>query len=178
MFNVSAQNTRTNVVSATQTDTSGYYLLQLPSGDYVISVSATGFATLVQQNVSVTIGGDVGLDFHLQVAATTTTVEVKGDASAELITPNSSVVQTTVDSSLVSAIPVEVSGAMRNASSFLKLEPGYNGQSLNGGAPQTQPVTVDGADVSPVGFGTGVGTPPFAAAVPSFAVQEFQVVGE
>ena len=74
---VSAQNARTNVVSATQTDTSGYYSLQLPSGDYVISVSATGFATLVQQNVSVTIGGDVGLDFHLQVATTTTTVEVK-----------------------------------------------------------------------------------------------------
>jgi hypothetical protein len=175
---VSAQNSRTNVVSATQTDASGYYLLQLPSGDYVVSVSATGFATLVQQNVSVTIGGDVGLDFHLQVATTTQTVEVKGDASAELITPNSSVVQTTVDSSLVTAIPVEVSGAMRNASSFLKLEPGYNGFSLNGGAPQTQPVTVDGADVSPVGFGTGVGTPPFAAAVPSFAVQEFQVIGD
>ena len=175
---VTAQNARTNVVSATQTDSSGYYLLQLPSGDYAISVKATGFATLVQQNVSVTIGGDVGLDFHLQVAATTTTVEVKGDASAELITPNSSVVQTTVDSSLVTSIPVEVSGAMRNASSFLKLEPGYNGASLNGGAPQTQPVTVDGADVSPVGFGTGVGTPPFAAAVPSFAVQEFQVIGD
>jgi Carboxypeptidase regulatory-like domain len=175
---VSAQDARTNVVSATETDTSGYYLLQLPSGDYVVSVSATGFATLVQQNVSVTIGGDVGLDFQLQVASTTTTVEVKGDASAELITPNSSVVQTTVDNSLVTAIPVEVSGAMRNASSFLKLEPGYNGSSLNGGAPQTQPMTVDGADVAPVGFGTGVGSPPFAAAIPSFAVQEFQVVGD
>jgi hypothetical protein len=175
---VTARNTRTSVVSATQTDTSGYYSLQLPSGDYVISGSATGFATFEQQNVSVTIGGDVGLDFHLQVAATTTTVEVKGDASAELLTPNSSVVQTTVDNGLVTAIPVEVSGAMRNAYSFLKLEPGYNGYSLNGGAPQTQPVTVDGADVSPVGFGTGVGTPPFAAGVPSFAVQEFQVVGD
>src|SRR4029077_14026600 len=160
---VSAQNARTNVVSVTQTDESGYYLLQLPSGNYVVSAGAAGFGTVVQQNVSVTIGGDVGLDFHLQIATTSEVVEVKGDASAELITPNSSVVQTTVDSSLVTAIPVEVSGAMRNASSFLKLEPGYNGASLNGGAPQTQPVTVDGADVSPVGFGTGVGTPPFAA---------------
>src|SRR6202030_3041120 len=141
---VSAQNVRTNVASETQTDTSGYYLLQLPSGDYIVSVSATGFATLVQRDVTVTIGGDVGLDFHLQVAATATTVEVKGDSSAELITPTSSVVQTTVDNSLVIAIPVAVSGAMRNANAFLKLEPGYNGASLNGGAPQTQPVTVDG----------------------------------
>jgi hypothetical protein len=175
---ISAQNSRTNVESETQTDTSGYYLLQLPSGDYVVSVSATGFATLVQRDVTVTIGGDVGLDFHLKVATTATIVEVKGDASDELITPTSSVVQTTVDSSLVMAVPVAVSGAMRNANAFLKLEPGYNGASLNGGAPQTQPVTVDGADVSPVGFGTGVGTPPFAAGIPSFAVQEFQVVGD
>ena len=179
---VSAQNAKTNVVSATDTDKSGYYLLQLPPGDYVVSVSATGFATLVEQNVSVTIGGDVGLDLHLQVATATTSVVVKGDASAELITPNSSVVQTTVDNSLVTAVPIEVSGAMRNASSFLKLEPGYNGGafsgSINGGAPTSQPVTVDGADVAPVGFGTGVGVPPFAAGVPSFAVQEFQVVGD
>ena len=51
----------------------------------------------MQQNVSVTIGGDVGLDFQLQVASTTTTVEVHGEASAELITPSASVVQTTVD---------------------------------------------------------------------------------
>ena len=70
---------------------------------------------------------------------------VKGDASAELITPNSAVVQTTVDNSLVSAVPIEVSGAMRNADSFLKLEPGFSAQlgdgnlnvvfaSINGGA--------------------------------------------
>ncbi len=180
---VSAQNTKTNVVSATGTDKSGYYLLQLPPGDYVVSVSATGFATLEEQNVSVTIGGDVGLDLHLQVATATTSVVVKGDASADLITPNSSVVQTTVDNSLVTAVPIEVSGAMRNADSFLKLEPGFIstggfGGSINGGAPQTQPVTVDGADVAPIGFGTGVGVPPFAAGIPSFAVQEFQVIGD
>src|SRR5450631_1099462 len=40
---VTAKNARTNVVSATQTDRSGYYSLQLPSGDYAISASATGF---------------------------------------------------------------------------------------------------------------------------------------
>jgi hypothetical protein len=185
---VSAQNAKTNVVIAADTDKSGYYLLQVPPGDYVVSVRAAGFATLEEQNVSVTLGGDVGLDLHLQVATATTSVVVKGDASAELITPNSAVVQTTVDNSLVAAVPVEVSGAMRNADSFLKLEPGFSAQlgdgnlnvvfaSINGGGTGDYPVTVDGAEVSPVAFGTGVGGPPFAAGVPSFAVQEFQVVG-
>jgi Carboxypeptidase regulatory-like domain len=175
---ISAQNTSTNVVSATQSDGSGYYTLQLPSGNYTITESATGFGTLVQQNITVTVGGDVGLDFHLQVASSATSVEVHAEASP-LINPNTSSVQTSVDNSLVSTIPVAISGSMRNASSFLQLEPGYNSTalSLNGGAFGDQPVTVDGADVSAVGFGSGQGSASWAATVPSFAVQEFQVVG-
>jgi hypothetical protein len=174
---ISAQNASTNAMSTTKTDDSGYYTLQLPSGNYTITADATGFGKLEQQNVAVTVGGDMGLDFHLEVATTTTTVEVHADASASLITPNAAVVQTTVDNSLVSSIPVEVSGTLRNASSFLKLEPGYNGSSLNGGAGTDQPLTVDGADVSGVGFGSGGQSIVYAMPVPSFAVQEFQVVG-
>ena len=175
---ISAQNTSTNVESGTQSDGSGYYALQLPSGNYTITASATGFGTLVQQNVTVTVGGDVGLDFHLDVASSTTSVEVHGEGSP-LINPNTSSVQTSVDNSLVSTIPVAISGSMRNASSFLQLEPGYNSTalSLNGGAFGDQPVTVDGANVSAVGFGSGQGSASWAAIVPSFAVQEFQVVG-
>jgi hypothetical protein len=175
---ISAQNANTNVVSETQSDGSGYYALQLPSGNYTVTASATGFGKLVQQNVSVTIGGDVGLDFHLQVATTTTSVEVHGSASAQLITPSSSEVQTTVSNSIVSAMPVEVAGTLRNASSFLVLEPGYNGVSLNGGNGGDTPTTVDGADVSGSGFGAGQEGTGWAMPVPSFAVQEFQVVGD
>lgn len=173
---ISAQNVNTNVLSETQTDASGYYTLQLTSGDYTLRLNATGFATLEQKNVSVTVGGDVGLDFQLQVASTATVVEVHGEA-IPLITPNTSAVQTTVDNGLVSEIPVEVSGALRSASSFLALEPGYNGSSLNGGTGSDQVITVDGADVTPTGFSTGGESISVASPIPSFAVQEFQVVG-
>lgn len=175
---ISARNTGTDVVSATLSDGSGYYALQLPSGTYTVTASATGFATLVRQNVTVTVGGDVGLDFHLPLASSTTSVEVRGESSP-LINPNTSEVQTSVDNSLVSNIPVEISGTMRNASNFLQLEPGYNptSLSLNGGAFGDQPFTVDGANVSAVGFGSGQGSSSWAETVPSFAVQEFQVVG-
>jgi hypothetical protein len=178
---INAQNTGTNVTSGTQSDSSGYYVLQLPAGNYVISVSSAGMATLKQDNVAVTIGGDAGLDFHLQVASTRTVVEVQAEASAELITPNTPAVQLTVNNALVSTMPVEVSGTLRNADSFLRLEPGYNGTtgngSLNGGSGSDQVTTVDGADVSGVGFGSGGQSIAYAMPVPSFAVQEFQVVG-
>lgn len=174
---VSAQNINTGVVSGTESDASGYYVLQLAQGDYAISASATGMATVKHENVVITTGGDAGVDFPLPVAATQTVVEVHGEASSELITPNSSVVQTTVNNALVSNIPVEVSGTLRNAVSFLKLEPGYNGTSLNGGYAGDAPTTVDGGDVSGSGFGAGQQTVGWAMPVPSFAVQEFQVVG-
>lgn len=172
-----AQNTNTNVTGETDSNDSGYYVMQLSAGNYKVTVTAPGFATMVQQNINVTIGGDAGLDIHLPLATTETVVEVEGQASAELITPNSAVTQTTVDNMMVAAIPVAVSGTMRNASAFLKLQPGYNGTSLNGGAANDMPVTVDGADVSAVGFGSGNQGISYAMPVPSFAVQEFQVIG-
>ncbi|MGA8231824.1 MAG: carboxypeptidase-like regulatory domain-containing protein, partial [Candidatus Acidiferrales bacterium] len=172
-----AQDVNTNVTTSAKTDSSGYYALQLSSGKYTVTVTANGFETLKQENVSVTIGGDLGLDFHLTIASSRTVVEVHGEASSELLTPNTTAVQTTVNNDLVSTMPVEVSGTLRNAVTFLKLEPGYNGTSLNGGNPGDAPTTVDGADVSGSGFGAGQQTVGWAMPVPSFAVQEFQVVG-
>jgi Carboxypeptidase regulatory-like domain len=174
---ISAQNVSTGVVSGTQSDDSGYYVLQLPEGNYTISASATGMATLKHQNVVITIGGDAAVNFLLPVASAQTVVEVHGEDSAELITPNTSAVQTTVNNALVSTMPVEVSGTLRNADEFLRLEPGYNGVSLNGGSAGDAPTTVDGGDVSGSGFGAGQQTVGWAMPVPSFAVQEFQVVG-
>jgi hypothetical protein len=174
---ISALNINTGIENGTQSDASGYYALQLPQGDYTITASATGMATVKHDHISITTGGDADVDFPLPIAAAQTVVEVHGDASSELITPTSAVVQTTVNNALVSNIPVEVSGTLRNANTFLKLEPGYNGSSLNGGYAGDTPTTVDGGDVSGSGFGAGQQTVGWAMPVPSFAVQEFQVVG-
>lgn len=176
---ISARNTNTDVVNATQSNASGYYVLHLPVGVYAITASHTGFGTIAQQDVTITVDGDVGLDFHLQFASTRTVVQVKGQVSP-LIAPNDSSGQTTVSNTLISTLPVEVSGGMRNSADFLKLTPGYQGSSfeanLNGGDGLDQEVLIDGANVSPVGFGTGIqGT---QMTVPSFAVQEFQVIGD
>jgi hypothetical protein len=173
-----AVNIATNVASSTQSNSSGYYSLQLPTGTYNISATKTGFSELVQNNIQVTVGSNVGLNLVLTVGATTTKVEVTATATP-LMTPHEASVQTTVPSSLVSEIPVEVSGGMRNAADFLKLTPGYQGSAfsarLNGGVGLDQEVLVDGANVSPVGFGTGIQGNQMT--VPSFAVKEFRVIG-
>src|SRR5207245_8327781 len=45
---------------------------------------------------------------------------------------------------------------------------------LNGGEPWDQEATIDGANLSPVAFGPGIMG---QMIVPTFAVQEFQVIG-
>jgi hypothetical protein len=101
----------------------------------MVTASSTGFGILVQQNVSVTIGGDVGLDFHLQVATTTTSVEVHGAASAQLITLSTAEVQTSVSNSRLSAIPVEVDSDIYSPS-FGKITT-MNGNPRNGQLSET-----------------------------------------
>lgn len=173
-----ARNIAQNASTAARSNDAGYYSLQLPIGKYDISATKTGFRELIQHNVEVTVGGNVGLDLALSVGATTSTVEVMAGVTP-LLTPNEVSGETTVPSSLVSNVPVEVSGGMRNSADFLKLTPGYQGTSfsarLNGGVGLDQEVLIDGADVSPVGFGTGIQGSQMT--VPSFAVQEFQVIG-
>ncbi len=174
---IETRNTSTNVVNTTQTNDSGYYTIQLPVGVYQVTATHSGFQSVAQQNITVLVGADLEVDFTLQLATTKTVVEVQSQVSA-LITPNDASVQTSVDHTMVADLPVEVSGAMRNSADFLRLTPGYTGSSfeanLNGGDGMDQEVLIDGADESPVGFGTGImGT---QMTVPSFAVQEFQVI--
>jgi hypothetical protein len=175
---VTATNTATNVPNNTQTNDRGYYEVSLPVGSYTIEVTKTGFSSVVQRNVVVTVGADIGLDFALQLSTSTTRVNVQSEA-APLISPNSSSTQTTVEPNLVQSLPLAVSGGIRNAADFLKLTPGYSGSAfsarINGGVGLDQEVTIDGATVSPVAFGSGIQGS--QNTVPGFSVQEFQVIG-
>jgi len=175
---ITARNIAQNTSTAAQSNADGYYTLQLSLGNYDVSATKPGFKELLQHNVIVTVGGSVPLDFALSVGATTTTVEVTASVTP-LLAPTEASGETTVPSSLVSSVPVEVSSGMRNSADFLRMTPGYQGNSfsarLNGGVGIDQEVLIDGADVSPVGFGTAIQGGQMT--VPSFAVQEFQVIG-
>jgi hypothetical protein len=175
---VVATNLATNVSTSTQSNESGYYVLQLPAGVYEVKASQPGFRTTVREKVQVTVGADVSSDFVLNVETKEQSVDVVGEATP-LLTPNSAEVQTTVENDLVSNLPLAVSGGLRNSADFLRVTPGYQGSSfsarINGGVGLDQEVTIDGATVSPVAFGSGIQGS--QNTVPAFAVQEFQMVG-
>jgi len=175
---VTATNLATNVSTSTQSNESGYYVLQLPAGVYEVKASQQGFRTAVREKVQVTVGADVASDFVLNVETREQSVDVVGEATP-LLTTNSAEVQTTVENDLVSSLPLAVSGGLRNSADFLRVTPGYQGSAfsarINGGVGLDQEVTIDGATVSPVAFGSGIQGA--QNTVPAFAVQEFQVVG-
>ena len=175
---VQTRNISTDVVNTTQTNDSGYYSIQLPIGVYEVKASHEGFQALAKENITLLVGADLEVDFALQLATTKTVVEVQGQASA-LIAPNDAAVQLNAPPELIMDFPIEVAGNMRNTADFLRLVPGYTGNSfsanLNGGDAFDQEITIDGSDESPVGFGTGNQA---QMIIPSFAVQEFQVISD
>jgi hypothetical protein len=68
----------------TKTDTSNsagiYAFPGLPAGEYQLTVTAAGFST-AQQRAVLTVGGRVGLDFHLEVGQAETVVQVAETAT-------------------------------------------------------------------------------------------------
>ncbi len=154
----------------------GYYLLQLPVGVYDVTVSDAGFSTQIRTKVPVDVGADLTLNFSLELATAQQTVSVVGE-SATLLT-DSSQVQVAVNNNLVLDSPVALASRERNSASFLAMTPGFQGTTgsgrLNGGEGWDQEVTIDGATLSPAAFAQGTMA---QMIVPTFAVQEFQVVG-
>ena len=67
----------TNLARTFVTDRSGRFVaLQLPPGRYAVSLKLSGFATLVQENVIVTVGETVRLSPVMKVSGLAETVTV------------------------------------------------------------------------------------------------------
>jgi len=74
---VEALNTATGVTKATTTDANGgYRFSDLQQGNYKVSISATGFATIAMENIGVTVNTIRRADAQLNVAQAQTVVEV------------------------------------------------------------------------------------------------------
>jgi outer membrane receptor protein involved in Fe transport len=75
-------NTATNTRSETVTDVDGtYQVLELPIGNYTVSVEKDGFATVVTQPSELQINQTLRVDVHLTVGAVTQTVGVEAQAT-------------------------------------------------------------------------------------------------
>jgi len=180
---VTARNMDTGLTAAATTTGAGVYALpNLPPGRYEITVAVSGMKTYVREGVTVATNSTIGLDVQLQVGSTTESVTVTSDA-AQLETETSDI-GSTVQNTLVSNLPLEVSGTIRNPVQFITLVPGFVGNvgndpgsnstddfKVNGGQMGGTDVLVDGVSISLVSPNTQ-----WNKGVSAEAVQEFKVL--
>jgi hypothetical protein len=161
-------------------DHGDYQFLQLIPGNYAISVSVEGFATVAQENIQLLVNTPATLMFTLQVRGQATTVQVT--EQAPLVNTVDSSIGNTFNTQQVLNLPFEG----RNATEILSLQPGaiYLGRdapnnvfdtrsgAVNGGRSDQSNITLDGVDDNDDVHGVQ-----FTAAVRSTldSIQEFRV---
>ena len=122
----------TGVSRTAATNTTGFYsLADLQPAVYRVTVSAQGFASKTAENVALTVGADITINFALTVGSSTEQVEVRDTAvSVDLAT---SQIDAVVDSTTMRELPLNG----RDWSQLITLQPGADevrNQSAIGGA--------------------------------------------
>ena len=127
--NVSIKNTATGVVSDITTDSDGFYSApNLLPGVYEITVSATGFSTVVQRGLTLTVGAVQALNIPLKIGQATEKVEVV--AIAPDVQLASSALSAEVDSTTERELPLNG----RDWTQLATLQPGVTGVRVEAGA--------------------------------------------
>jgi hypothetical protein len=102
---VTLHNVGTNVDRVKEADPSGFYVFdRVISGNYSLSVEATGFQKFVQENIRVQATGDVTVNAVLTLGSVTQTVEVT--AAVGQVEFNTSTMSTTVQQSFLKDLPI------------------------------------------------------------------------
>jgi hypothetical protein len=144
------QGTRTAV-----TDADGRYNLPfLTPGVYTIRGELTGFKAVERQNVTVSLGQRLELNFTMEVGGLTETVQVTG--SAPIIDTSTTTVGAVITSELLTRVPVG-----RRMTDALYLAPGVSSggevgranPSIGGGSGLENQYVVDGINITNTGYG-------------------------
>jgi hypothetical protein len=116
---VSVKNLGTGAVRELTTNGDGFYAApNLVPGSYEVRVSAKGFQTLLQKDITLTVGAQQALNLTLKVGQLNQTVEV--NAAPPDVQTTSSTISATVDSTTVRQLPLNG----RDWTSLATLEPG------------------------------------------------------
>jgi len=118
---VSIKNIATGISKDVTVDSSGFYTVpNLPAGVYEVRVTAAGFSTALQSNLTLAVGAQQLLNFPLKIGTTTETVQVT--AAAPQIELTSSTLTGQVESKTVLDLPLNG----RDWTSLATLHPGVN----------------------------------------------------
>jgi hypothetical protein len=118
---ISVKNAGTGVAREVTSNSDGIYSApNLLPGEYEVTVTATGFQTLTEKGITLTVGGQQSLNLVMKVGALSQTVEV--NAAIPDIQTTSSTVSSTVDSTTIRELPLNG----RDWTSLATLEPGVS----------------------------------------------------
>jgi hypothetical protein len=160
------------------TDGTGHFgFPSLAPGRYVVKVSKTGFATTIQENLTLTVGLTTTLKLTLKVAGTTESVVVTSAPQVDIVTDSSTA---TLDDATIATTPV----LGRKFEDLLTLTPGVSivqgpdGDeiNINGQRGIFNNISLDGGDYNNGFFGEQSGGQRAAVDITLEAVKEFQVV--
>jgi hypothetical protein len=171
---VEAVHVATNVPKATTTNDVGLYSLpNLPLGTYAVTFTLQGFAPLRRQGITVGLAETITLDSTLEVGGLQDTVTVTNDAP--LLSASTAQVGTAMKNSVVTSLPLTVSGGRSLENFAYALTPSVEGDNwtsrIAGGLPFSKEVVLDGTSaVIQIGGHIGESEP----AVES--VEEFKVM--
>ncbi len=185
---ISITNTETNVTQSTVTDAQGRYTVpDLPVGTYTVQASQSGFKTVIQAGVALTVGSTVVVNLSLPVGEVSQVVTVEGNVSHVET-------QTTEVSNLVS--PTQVANLPlngRNIEQLLTLAPGVvataptlnfvtgrmygmqDNYSISGGRPTGQMFLLDGTDIRDF-WEHGIGSGYAGTEIGIDSISQFQVI--
>lgn len=149
---VEAANVATGIKTTRQTTDTGVYTISpLDPGKYTVTVSVSGFKSLIQENVVVDALSSIGLNLTLEVGAPAEQVVVT-DTSQPLNT-NDARLGTTIRNEVYTALPLSMgSGAPRDPTAFISLAPGVQGiarwGNFSGGQDFSNEQYVDGVPIT------------------------------
>jgi outer membrane receptor protein involved in Fe transport len=175
---VEAKNVGTNIARAQTTAGDGRFtLLQLQPGTYTVTFTLAGFATLVQEQVNVSVGQTVTLNPTMKLASVSETVTVTGTATVDTRKTESS---STLNETAIGTTPI----LGRKFEDLLTLTPGVSivqgpdGDEITfaGQRGIFNNISLDGGDYNNGFFGEQVGGQRAAIDITLEAVKEFQVV--
>src|SRR3984893_3953413 len=175
---VELKNADTNFVRTATTDEEGRFVaLQMPPGRYTLTVSKTGFATLVVEKAELTVGQAMNLPLSMKVSQVEERVTITASPTVDTIKTESS---TTLNELAVSTTPI----LGRKFEDLLTLTPGVSvvqgpdGDEITfaGQRGVFNNVSLDGGDYNNGFFGEQLGGQRAAIDITLEAVKEFQVV--
>ena len=115
-------------VKKIDTDQLGYFrFANLPPGVYRLTVTATGFRTFKQENITLDVGRLPSLNIVMEVGTLTETVEVS--AQSAIIDTSQSKVQTNIPDTALTYLPTQT----RSFQSVIQFAPGARSEPLQGG---------------------------------------------